>query len=452
MPKQGPGQRVAVVFHSFAHYRQAALEQLAGSPNHHYVFVAQRDDPYQVGVKPAHLPESAPFVTTPWICLGRRPLWQRGLIRLALRRDLDTIIYHGNANWPSTWLSAMIARLGGKRVLFWTHGWVRRERGRAAWIRCRFYRLAHGLLLYGHGAKMIGLEAGFAAERLHVIYNSLDYDAQRMLRQRVDHERILQIRAQLFDAPRLPMVICTSRLIRTRRLDLLFQSLVQLRQQGHEVRLLLVGDGEERPALERLACDLDLPVNFYGACYDEQVLAELIMAAHLTVSPGPIGLTAVHSLAYGTPVITHDDADDQGPEWEAIVPSVTGDFFTKGQATDLARVIRRWTQSPQPQAAIRAQCHRVIERFYNPRFQRIAIDRAVSGQPADDLFWMKDPKTIGPSVGADRGPSIDPQPKDGGPLPRANGGLGPRDELAGKPTGAADADSKTPAKVGRAGG
>ena len=46
---------------------------------------------------------------------------------------------------------------------------------------------------------------------------------------------------------------------------------------------------------------------FYGACYDESKLGELIFNADLCVSPGNVGLTAVHSMGYGTPVITHNN-------------------------------------------------------------------------------------------------------------------------------------------------
>jgi glycosyltransferase involved in cell wall biosynthesis len=118
------------------------------------------------------------------------------------------------------------------------------------------------------------------------------------------------------------------------------------------------------------------------------------MAAHVTVSPGKVGLTALQSLAYGTPVITHDDPEAQGPEWEAIMPGRTGDFFRRGDVADLARVIRAWTREPVLAPAIRSECPRLIERFYNPVFQRRAIDRAVSGAPADDLFWMREAQEI----------------------------------------------------------
>lgn len=55
--------------------------------------------------------------------------------------------------------------------------------------------------------------------------------------------------------------------------------------------------------------------------------AEFIYNADLCVSPGNVGLTAMHSLVFGCPVITHNCFEWQMPEFEAIQPGITGDFL-----------------------------------------------------------------------------------------------------------------------------
>ena len=249
------------------------------------------------------------------------------------------------SNFLSTWFAALIARLTRKRVLFWTHGWIRNEQGIKAAIRNLFYRLPHGLLLYGNRAKMIGVENGFARDTLYVVYNSLDYEAQRIARAKITDNHTKQVRRMLFPHSSNPVLICTSRLIRLRGLELVLGAMAELRGQGFETSLLLVGAGPEREYLGKMAMDLRLAVHFYGSCYDEDRLAELIMSANVTVAPGKVGLTAMHSLVYGTPVITHNDPAEQMPEWEAIVPGQTGDFFRRGDVHDLARTIYKWCRA-----------------------------------------------------------------------------------------------------------
>ncbi len=131
-------------------------------------------------------------------------------------------------------------------------------------------------------------------------------------------------------------------------------------------------------------------MHFYGPCYDETVLAELIASANATVAPGMVGLTAMHSLAYGTPVITHDSPMHQSPEWEVITPGRNGGFFENGNVADLARAIREWTRTAAKDPAVRERCFEPLERIYNARHMRRAFDWAVSGRAADDLFWMHD--------------------------------------------------------------
>lgn len=381
--------KVAVVYHFFPHYRAAVLRELLHSAEHDYLLVAD-DRPVDPTIEAWAVEEPSRFMRAPCRAITASFLWQKRLLKLGLRRDLDAIIYLGNPYFLATWLSAFLARLAGKRVFFWTHGWTRDEHGPKAWFRKAFYKLAHALLLYGHAAKMSGLAQGFSAENLHVIYNSLDYDLQQEIREGVTDEELVDLRRQLFGEPDRPVVVCSARVTRACRFDLLLEAQARLRAEGHPVNVLLIGDGPERPALEAQAARFQLPVHFYGACYDERILARLIMAAHVTVSPGKVGLTAMQSLAYGTPVITHDDFESQGPEWEAVLPGRTGDFFRCDDVAELTRVIKAWTTEPASIPQVRAECHRVLERFYTPEFQRRAIDRAVSGRPADDLFWMKE--------------------------------------------------------------
>jgi glycosyltransferase involved in cell wall biosynthesis len=384
------GGQVAVACQFFAHYRAAVLRQLLDSERHHYFLVGDRRDPVHSGIRAWDEVDQRHVVYAPCRFVPFGILLQRGLIRLALRRDVKAIIYTADIHYATTWLSAAIARLTGKRVLFWTIGWLRDERGVKDFVRRAFYRLANGLLLYGHYAKQLAMTRGFAAERLYVVYNSLDYEAQRKARTAVSAEVVDGLRGELFPGADRPLLICVSRLVAKRGIDLTLEAMVMLERDGLPVNLLLVGDGPERARLEAFAASHDLAVRFYGECYDEAQLAELVMAADATVAPGMVGLTGMQSLAYRTPVVTHDDWNRQAPEWEAIVPGKGGCFFRFGDSADLARAIRECLSQFSRHGNARQQCSELIERFYNAAYQVRVIDRAVAGEPADDLFWMRE--------------------------------------------------------------
>jgi len=177
-------------------------------------------------------------------------------------------------------------------------------------------------------------------------------------------------------------VIATARLTEKKRFDLLIRALGSLNRRGRKVNLLVVGDGPARASLQDLARAEGVNVVFAGACYDEPGLARYFACAAVTVSPGDVGLTCMHSLGYGVPVITHGDPGRQMPEFEAIVPGVTGELFEPDNVADLARKIDRWTQSPEVAESVRNACLSRIESRYHARFQARVIEFAVSGAPA----------------------------------------------------------------------
>jgi len=365
-----------IVYHFFAHYRRPVMESLILSKENHYDLVG--DECLPDGSIKSWVPSDKDrFVVSKCRQLG--PLmFQQGLVKQAVRRDVDCIIYLGNYQWPMTWLSALMARMTGKRVLFWTHGWIQRERGLKQLIRNTFYKLAHGLLLYGNAAKEIGISSGFSPENLYVIYNSLDYDNQVRVRSETTSVRLAEVQKALFGESRLPIVVCPSRLTKVRELDLLLDAVSLMKSDGIEVNVLLIGAGPEEEPLRNMAADLELNVHFYGACYEEDALGEMMMASSVTVAPGKVGLTAMHSLVYGTPVITHNDVDNQMPEWEAIEAGKSGAFFERGNAESLAKTITQIISEPQSKES-RRSCMAVIDQFYNPTYQVEEINRAVAG-------------------------------------------------------------------------
>jgi len=142
---------------------------------------------------------------------------------------------------------------------------------------------------------------------------------------------------------------------------------------------MLVGDGPEREALSQLAARRGVCVEFRGECYDEDTLRVLTSNACATVSPGKVGLTAMQSLAYGTPVITHGDLDSQMPEVEVVLPGTNGDFFVKGSVESLATTINNWAAYKGDRSELARTCIESLVPFYTAEWQAAEIERAALG-------------------------------------------------------------------------
>lgn len=381
-------RRVLVVYHYFAHYREAVLRELIEHGRHEYYFAGDvKDDGKGIKLTDA-IPEGR-FVRASCRYFGPLMLQPRAVL-LALSGKYDDLILLGNAMWPTTWLAAILGRLTGKRVYFWSHGWQKPESGIKGLIRNTFYRLAHGLLLYGHNAKMVGLVHGFDPKRMHVIYNSLDYDAQVEVRESLTTDGITARRAECYGDGGLPGVMAITRLQPVKRLGMLIEAATECASRGSPIALLFVGDGPQRDELERQAEAAGVRAHFFGSCYDERAIAEMFAASDLCCIPGPAGLTVMHSLANGTPFVTNDDHTTQMPEYEAVVDGENGAVFAAGDAGDLANKLVACITSDRLRTDARACSVSMIERFFNPVTQRVLIDRAMDGKSADDLYAARE--------------------------------------------------------------
>lgn len=300
------------------------------------------------------------------ISLGGNYFWQSGSVVIVFK-PYKHIIIDGEPYNVSNWFILLLAKALGKKTYTWTHAWYGRETNLKKFIKKIFFGLAHHILLYGDYAKELMIKEGFPASKLTCIYNSLDYDNQLKIRKALEPTKLYTDHFNN-DNPNLMFV---GRLTCEKRFDLLLNALKKLKNQSLNFNLTLIGDGKEKEELIKLTTTLGLEkqIWFYGACYDDKILSGLIFNADLCVSPGNIGLTAMHSMVFGTPVITHNNFPYQGPEFEAIEDNVTGTFFEHENYDSLAESIKKWFSLELDRDLIRKNCYEVIDKRYNPHYQ-----------------------------------------------------------------------------------
>ncbi|RYY32534.1 MAG: glycosyltransferase, partial [Sphingobacteriaceae bacterium] len=283
----------------------------------------------------------------------------------------------------STWFGALIARLRGKKVYYWMHGIYSDRLSAVDYIKILFYKIAHGYFLYGNRAfrRLAELKVK-PSHDMHVIYNSLDYDQSVNLRKSISTLEIQTFRGNYFKNTNLPVAMFIGRVNIIKRIDLVIEAQRLLLDKGIPFNFLVVGDGEERKNSEELASKLGVSdyVSFYGASYDEAVNSYLIAASDLCVTPGEVGLTAIHAMSYGTPVVSHDNFNVQMPEVEAIKPGKTGDFFTQDNAKSLADIIEQWfKEHPYKTEELKNDCYKIVDDFFNPNYQADKLREVLAG-------------------------------------------------------------------------
>lgn len=299
--------------------------------------------------------------------------WQKGV--LSLLSKYDVIITPGDTYCLSTWILLLFSKIIKKRIFLWTHGAYGNEKFIKRLLCKLRVKLSAGCFLYGNFAKEKLINYGCNSKKLHVIYNSLDYDNQIKLRNKLKKTDLYE---RFFKNEDYNLFFI-GRLTKVKKLDLLIYALKKLNDRGIKCNLTFIGSGSEIDILKTIAEKVNIAdrVWFYGACYDESILGELIYNADLCVAPGNVGLTAMHSMTYGTPVCSHNNFVDQMPEFESIEEGKTGLFFRENDLDDLTRNLENWFKNNRDRDIIRYDCFRIIDTKYNPYYQINLIENII---------------------------------------------------------------------------
>lgn len=294
--------------------------------------------------------------------------YQKGVV--SLLRDYDTFLMLGELINLSTWFMLTGCRLfyPKKKIFLWSHGWYGREGFLKSILKKMYFSMADAVFLYGNYAENVARSQGYKKNNLFVIHNSLNYEKQISIRYRLSDSDIFRKHFGNDDY----VLIFIGRLTKIKRLDMLVDAVNSLNKVGKKCNLVFVGNGAEKTELARQVDQLSLSsrVWFYGACYDEVLNASLIYNSDICVAPGNVGLTAMHSMVFGTPVITHNAFKWQMPEFEAIKQGVTGSFFEFGKLDSLVNCISVWLdENASRRDAIRENCYNEIDSFWTPGFQ-----------------------------------------------------------------------------------
>lgn len=203
--------------------------------------------------------------------------------------------------------------------------------------------------------------------------------------------------------PREPFYLVVSALVPYKRVD---QAIIACREAGR--RLVVIGEGPERGALERLA---GASATFLGWQPDE-VIRDHLRRCRALIFPGveDFGIVPIEALACGTPVL----ALGAGGVAETVDEAV-GHLHAEPTADALRRSLLAWEADGCPHDPDEAR--RRAERFALPQFERRLLDHlaaVVEGRLAPDLPPARD----------GRRHRLDSEAAPRGPRPHAGHSLG----------------------------
>jgi len=274
-------------------------------------------------------------------------------------------------------LGRLAARLAGVPSVFTAHTWC-----------------------FAEGTSWKWKAAGIPSERLAArwsssIINVSEANRRLALSYRITKEtRLLTIHNGIMDSPHraqpersgIPTIVVVGRCAPQKDQALFLQALSELRTPA---RVLMVGDGPTRPALETTAERLGIRgrVDFLGQRLD---VAELLAGAHIFALPTKwegFPLSILEAMRAGLPVV----ASNVGGVAEAVVDGKNGFLIPSGDRDAFREGLRKLIESP----ALRRQMGEIGRYNYETKFTMDAMLRKTlavyhkatrSAQRTEDLF------------------------------------------------------------------
>jgi glycosyltransferase involved in cell wall biosynthesis len=236
--------------------------------------------------------------------------WQSGLIEWMNAQNPDALILEANPRYISSRAAIEWMKKRSRPVIGWGLGspTLSDRAGIRKSIRFNFMSRFDAMLTYSQRGAEEYMALGYPAERILVATNAV---AARPVQPAIMREPHFGARA---------CILFVGRLQKRKRVDLLLQACADL-PTNLQPRLVIIGDGPERTALQSLANQIYPIAEFPGARHGAD-LTQFFEEADLFVLPGTGGLAVQEAMSHALPVIvakgdgTQDDLVRPGNGWQ----------------------------------------------------------------------------------------------------------------------------------------
>ena len=222
-----------------------------------------------------------------------------------------------------------------------------------------FYGWADSIVAVSQGVAKDLIELGLPKDKVEVIYNPIitsELIQKLQERDRLNHP--------WFAADKPPVILAVGRLNEQKDFPTLIRAFAKVRQQ-QPAKLMILGEGEERSALETLISELEISEDVALPGFVDNPYIYMANAAVLVLSSAweGFGNVLVEAMAAGTPVVSTNC--ESGPT-EILADGKYGDLVDVGDIDSMAeKIFHTMQQIPQSE---------VLEK----RASEFSLERAVA--------------------------------------------------------------------------
>ncbi len=267
-------------------------------------------------------------------------------------------------------IAAWTARALGRPILYRSESTLLTTRSRLrdmtrSLVLPRLFDMVSAAVYIGSQNRAYLRHFGVPDERLHFGPYAVDNDLfMRRARELAPGRTQLQRAFGL--EPHLPVVLFSGKLIAKKQPLLLLEAFARL-QDALPCQLLLVGDGELRPELERRVAQRRIPRVHPAGFLNQSRIAEAYAAADLLVLPSAFeetwGLVQNEAMCFGLPVVASDKV---GGAYDLVREGETGAMFRFDDVVALTDALRRVLASEDRRRRMGAAARDLVGKYSIP--------------------------------------------------------------------------------------
>lgn len=253
----------------------------------------------------------------------------------------------------------LLARLGRRRIAFWGHGRTYTKDVSPVQETLKHWLTKRATWFFGYTQR--GVDAvvhhGFPRDRTTLLNNTIDTSELQAELSAVSDAEIAEFSRQHDLCGKTALYL--GGLDTYKRIPFLLDSAAIAHQKCPDFRLLIAGNGSDRPLVEKFVARNSWATYLGGAQGRDK--ARALKAAQTVSIPGAIGLVALDSLVAGTPIVT-TDYPHHGPEFDYLADGTTAVVTPNGESSYANHLVAFLADRPRQQE-MRDRCQLEARRY-----------------------------------------------------------------------------------------
>ncbi|MFH4484122.1 glycosyltransferase family 4 protein [Vibrio diabolicus] len=251
-------------------------------------------------------------------------------LSLGQLKEYSHVVVTGNPKYISNYLLYVYCKLHGIKVVWWGQGWSAKTNKLSYLARRMIMKLFDSVILYTESEAKEMARHRIRPKITGYTDNGLDVSE-------IDNYRINDNLSSVSSKESINLIFI-GRITQKSKFPLLLSAMENIAEKFH---LHVIGDGQIDENCKLMIENLGKRVTFHGAIQSECKIAGIMNYMDFFVYPGSVGLSLIHSFAYGLPAIIHNNRIAHMPEVAAFEDGLNGLTFKENDVSDLTATLSR---------------------------------------------------------------------------------------------------------------